>query len=109
MLSREYLLHARTVLWLERVPLEEGKKQRVAKYHLQRQQQLQLRRQLQQESAAHEASRAAAEERRDPARGRQKFRQGGAGKGRGTWVRMRWLVAKFEVPGDESGRRKERQ
>ena len=25
MLSREYLLHARTVLWLERVLLEEGK------------------------------------------------------------------------------------
>ena len=63
MLSREYLLHARTVLWLERVLLEEGKNQRVAKYHLQRQQQLKLRRQLQQESAAHEASRAAAEER----------------------------------------------
>ena len=50
-----------------------------------------------------------AKERRDPARGRHKFRQGGAGKGRGTWVRMRWLVAKLEVPGDESGRRKERQ
>ena len=64
MLSREYLLHARTGLWLERVLLEERKNQRDAKYHLQRQQQLQLRRQRQQESAAHEASRAAAEERR---------------------------------------------
>ena len=64
MLSREYLLHARTGLWLERVLLEERKNQRDAKYHLQRQQQLQLRRQRQQDSAAHEASRAAAEERR---------------------------------------------
>ena len=64
MLSRKYLLHARTGLWLERVLLEERKNQRDAKYHLQRQQQLQLRRQRQQDSAAHEASRAAAEERR---------------------------------------------
>ena len=60
MLSRKYLLHARTGLWLERVLLEERKNQRDAKYHLQRQQQLQLRRQRQQDSAAHEASRAAA-------------------------------------------------
>ena len=35
-----------------------------------------------------------AKERTDPARGRQKFRQGDGGKGRGTWVRMRWLVAR---------------
>ena len=40
MLSRKYLLHARTGLWLERVLLEERKNQRDAKYHLQRQQQL---------------------------------------------------------------------
>ena len=76
MLSRKYLLHARTGLWLERVLLEEGKNQRDAKYHLQRQQQLQLRRQRQQDSAAHEASRAAAEERRiEGKRNRQQFRQ----------------------------------